>query len=132
MQQTVDACGYVYSVGSRVREHLLSEYMHIFRVRLLQVCSFYSDGQCEGLYKRNEQRYGSHAFFFLNLTPTRGAWRHGLFMIDNSQWKNLIHRYGIADRRKQDRSLGVDSIIKSLADSLSGVDKQQKITKITV
>ena len=52
----------------------------------------------------------------------RGARRHRQFMTCNSQWKNLIHRYGIADRRKQDRSLGVDSIIKSLADSLSGVE----------
>ena len=52
----------------------------------------------------------------------RGARRHRQFMTCNSQWKNVIHRYGIADRRKQDRSLGVDSIIKSLADSLSDVE----------
>ncbi|MDE6231542.1 MAG: hypothetical protein K2M37_07990 [Muribaculaceae bacterium] len=50
-------------------------------------------------------------------------------MIDNSQWKNVIHRYGIADRRKQDRSLGVDSIIKSLADSLSGVEVEDDLVE---
>ena len=52
----------------------------------------------------------------------RGVRRHRQFMTCNSQWKNVIHRYGIADRRKQDRSLGVDSIIKSLVDSLTGVE----------
>ena len=73
MQQTVDACGYVYSAGSRVREHQLSEYMHIFRVRLLHVCSFYSDGQCEGLYKRNEQQVRLSRFFISNLTANEGS-----------------------------------------------------------
>ncbi|MDE6083784.1 MAG: hypothetical protein K2G11_04790, partial [Muribaculaceae bacterium] len=42
-------------------------------------------------------------------------------MIDNSQWKNVIYRYGIGHRLYQDRSLGVDGIIKSLNDALVDV-----------
>ena len=42
-------------------------------------------------------------------------------MTCNSQWKNVIYRYGIGHRLYQDRSLGVDSIINSLNDALADV-----------
>ena len=42
-------------------------------------------------------------------------------MISNSQWNNIIYHYGIGHRLKQDRSMGVDSIIKNLDDALADV-----------
>ena len=50
-------------------------------------------------------------------------------MIDNSQWKNVIHRYGIGHRLFQDRSLGVDSIIKSLNDALVDVKADDTLSE---
>ena len=41
-----------------------SAHLYIFCVRLLQLLVQLT-GQCEGLYKRNGQQYGSHAFSFL-------------------------------------------------------------------
>ena len=48
-------------------------------------------------------------------------------MTCNSQWKNVIYRYGIGHRLYQDRSLGVDSIIKNLNDSLVDVKADDAI-----
>ena len=57
-------CGYVsFTYGKRVSAGYKCVY--IFCVRLLHVCSFYYTGQCEGLCKRNEQQYGSHAFLLI-------------------------------------------------------------------
>lgn len=42
-------CGYVYIPSMATRECKPLMFLHIFCVRLLQVCSFYEDGQCEGL-----------------------------------------------------------------------------------
>ena len=115
-------CGYVYFRRQRARERRQSVSLHIFCVRLPQVCSFYYTGQCEGLYKRNEQQVRLSRFlFFYNLTPTRRVRRRRQFMTGNSQWKNVIHRYGIGDRLYQDRSLEVDSSIKNPDDALDDV-----------
>ena len=56
-------CGYVHFTNDK-RESVSHWCFYICCVRLLHVCSFYYTGQCEGLYKRNEQQYGSHAFSF--------------------------------------------------------------------
>ena len=61
----------MYILLTEARECLQLVYLHIFCVRLLQVCSFNSDGQCEGLYKRNEQKVQLSRFSFL--APIRRA-----------------------------------------------------------
>lgn len=51
--------------------------IHILR-EASAFCSFYSNGQCEGLIRRNEQKkYGSHAFIFKPIKkPAERARRH--------------------------------------------------------
>ncbi len=57
----------MYYLPDYARERVHPVYLHIFCVRLLQVCSFYEDGQFQGLNKRNGQQVRPHAFRFLNI-----------------------------------------------------------------
>lgn len=56
-------CGYVYISQQPAREREPLVCLHIFCVRLLRVCSFYCDGQCEGLKVWNEQTVRLSRFF---------------------------------------------------------------------
>lgn len=60
-------CGYVIYH----RQLTLSVYLHIFCVRLLQVCSFNGNGQCEGLNEWDGQQVWLSRFFISN----RPYWR---------------------------------------------------------
>lgn len=64
----VDALEYVCSAGG-MRVSASFRCIIIFCVRLLHVCPFNYDGQCEGLKAWNGQRYGSHALFFISFVP---------------------------------------------------------------
>lgn len=55
--------------------------LFIFCVRLLQVCSFDYDGQCEGLNKRNGQQVRSRAFIFINQSNANAETRRLLSFI---------------------------------------------------
>lgn len=49
----------------QTRERKLLAYLDIFCVRLLQVCSFYQSGQCEGLNEWNGQQVRLSRFSFI-------------------------------------------------------------------
>lgn len=55
-------------------------YLHIFCVRLLQVCSFYEDGQTRASESGTGSKYGSHAFLLPGHVGSSGRPNHIFIM----------------------------------------------------
>ena len=71
----------MYIQPTGVRESAYCRRISIFCVRLLQVCSFDYDGQCEGLRTWNGQQVRSRAFIFINQSNANAETRRLLSFI---------------------------------------------------